>query len=815
VIDLTVYLLVATVVAHLSLGLLVFFNKPGAAINRLILSLSLNVSLWTLTVLMVTISSSYNDVVFWIRASHAVGILFPCHVYILTHFFTKHSSYPYRLIIPLVFLGITLSGLSLSPYLVLGINEPFSLKEPIFSPLYIPYLAFFTGMILYSAILLYRRLKEAKGIMLIQLKILIVGILIPLLLSTLFNAVLPLLSITHLNTIDLRSLSPVFSLILVSSFTYVIVRYRFMDIRFAFRKYLSVVITAILIAGFFVLMARILFKWNTFVDYFTAEVIIATSVFIVVICLPLLRDGIQVLVEKVFFTNVRDYHNLLPKKARNLENILELDVFLQSLVIDITQQMDLELGFFCRRNFEGDFLTSTINIDRLDKKYESKKIVSLSLIIDYIKKYNEILLRSDLQRRNDSEDYILLDHEMESTEIELALPLITEKQLEGIIFLGAKKSGEPFYQEDIKLLSSLTSQVASTLINARLYEEILAIKEYQENILLNMGNGLVAINEDKIITVFNNEAEYIFGIPADKVIGQKITPALGEDFYNLFRRTIEKQAGISQAEIKLTVGKKTRYLTCNTSIVESPESRTREVIMVLSNVTRIKELEEEKSKSQRLVSLGEVAAGIAHEIKNPLVSIKTFADLLPEKYEDHDFRNMFSNVVSQEIIRINDLVGELLNFVKEPVLTLENVSIKDLIGEIIALLSPQLDSRGIIVNLDFQEETALIDVDRALIKQALLNICVNAVHAMPEGGILRAGITTSAGYLIVVIEDSGVGISDAVKDKIFDPFVTSKPDGVGIGLSISHKIVVAHGGRIVFSSSEGAGSRFEVMLPLS
>jgi len=197
-----------------------------------------------------------------------------------------------------------------------------------------------------------------------------------------------------------------------------------------------------------------------------------------------------------------------------------------------------------------------------------------------------------------------------------------------------------------------------------------------------------------------------------------------------------------------------------------------------------------------------------------LVSIKTFADLLPVKYDEADFREMFSGVVSHEITRLNDLVGELLNFVKEPALLIEKFLLSDLISEVLTLLSPQLESQGIKVIEKYHDEKVTIAADRALIKQALLNICVNAIHAMPDGGVIIVGTLDNDSEAVIYVEDSGIGVSEAIIDKIFDPFITNKANGLGIGLSISHKLVTAHGGRILFKSSKGLGSKFEILLPL-
>jgi PAS domain S-box-containing protein len=813
--EITVLLLVVTIISYLLFGLVVIINNKNALTNRLMLVLAINTCVWAFSVLMVTVLNQQDAVLFWIRASYATGIFIPWHVYALGNTFHRGNISLNKTTILLLIGSMVFAVISFSPFMVAGVKDSTYLKEPLYGSFYIPFFTFYAFAILLSIQQLYKILSISSGLQRMQIKYLFIGTILSIFLSTMTNVLLPLMGIVYLGTLDVRSLGPVFALILVGMVTYAIVRYRFMDIRFAFRRYFSVIIMALILAGVAILLVRILFYWNIVSDQATAERIVAFIVFIFVITLPFLKELLQVLLEKVLFRSLIDYHKNLPKKVRSLENILELELLLNALLSEIVENMDLDYGFYCKNNNGEHYTPSGLIQKTANVSYNTKFKGSIDPLFEHVAQNREILMRSDLRRSKKNKGYIWLAQIMEEAGIEVIVPLVVESEVEGLLALGAKHSGEPFYHEDIDLLSSLASQVSATLINARLYEEILAIKQYQENILLNMGNGLVAVDENEIITVFNSEAEFIFGLSAEMAIGKMIFPALGEDLCEVFRQTLEKGSGINQAEIILRAGNKTRYLTCNTSVVESPESHRREVILVLSNVTRIKELENERSKSQRLVSLGEVAAGIAHEIKNPLVSIKTFADLLPEKYNDYDFRNMFSNVVSQEISRINNLVGELLNFVKEPVLLLEHVNIQILIGEVIALLSPQFDNQGININLEYPDEQIEVKVDRTLIKQALLNIFVNAVQAMTDGGKLIAGMAVSDQSLVVFIEDTGVGIPEAIRDKIFDPFVTNKADGVGIGLSICHKIIKAHGGRIVLHSREGIGSRFEIILPLS
>lgn len=812
--DLTIILLIIAGIAHLALGLVVATNNPKAVANQIMLSFSVVAALWGLSVLIITINDSYTVTLFWIRMSHALGLVAPWHILALTNALFQKDVFALRSVKTTFILSAVFALLALTPYLIEGIEEPYVDNIIIYGILTYPFIAFIITFVAYTLWQVFNKMKISRGKVRIQLYYLFTGTLLTALSIIMVNILLPYLGVIYLYGIDIRATGPVFSLIMIGSISYAIIKYRFMDIRFALRKNINSLAAALIISFISVFLFRVLVRLNTVQDTWKTDTLVALAVFFIVLSLPYVKEQIKLFFNRFIYKNVTDYHVLLIDSTRELLTVLEKEALINHLTGNIVRYMNLEYGINCIRKNDQYYALEGYTCNAKAPTEPAIEGSKLNPIIGYINEHRNILVQSDLTKSANKFEYDYILGLFITWGIDVAVPLVNNEVLEGVLFLGAKNSGEPFYNEDIALLAILATQVQAGLINASLYKEISDIKQYQEKILSKMGNGLLAVNESGIITVYNSEAEKLLGKSAAGVVGKNVSEALGEVFCSLFNETLLKNTGISQYEIVLGAGNELIHLSCNTSIVASPESTLNEVVIVLSDVTRIKELESEKNKAQRLASLGEIAAGIAHEIKNPLVSIKTFANLLPDKYDDHEFRNSFSNIVSQEITRINNLVGEMLNLAKEPVLNLDEVRLTSLIDEVIALLTPQLEAQGISVKLENEQEY-VVTVDRALLKQALLNICVNAVHAMPEGGILRVGVYNIGSVLHLFIEDNGVGIPEKIRDKIFDPFVTNKADGVGIGLSISHKIISDHGGRIALSSFEGAGSRFEITLPSS
>lgn len=251
---------------------------------------------------------------------------------------------------------------------------------------------------------------------------------------------------------------------------------------------------------------------------------------------------------------------------------------------------------------------------------------------------------------------------------------------------------------------------------------------------------------------------------------------------------------------------------------------------VLSRLNILKEIEGMKShyddlllkkeEAERLASLGYVAAGLAHEIKNPLVSIKTLAQLLPERYDDQEFRYQFTNVAISEIDRIDNIVSDLLNFAKtsEPIFSL--LDIQGLIDEVIALLSARFRECGILVTRHYPSPVPAIYGDRAKLKQLLLNIFLNSHEAMKKGGGISVDVTVGNDCdgnktVFIKITDTGTGIDKDTMQHVFEPFFTTKDKGTGLGLSTCKRIISIHGGKIFLDSIDRLGTTVTVELPVN
>jgi len=223
---------------------------------------------------------------------------------------------------------------------------------------------------------------------------------------------------------------------------------------------------------------------------------------------------------------------------------------------------------------------------------------------------------------------------------------------------------------------------------------------------------------------------------------------------------------------------------------------------------------EKMKQTERLSTLGEFSAGIAHEIKNPLASIKNFTQLLPDEYGDPNFRKEFIELVTREVNRINRIVNGLLDYARPRKVELLKVNIPELVDETLSALNANFDEHPITIKKTYNQIPP-VEIDPEQIRQVLLNLLLNAVEAMPDGGTIKISIQEIEREEVEIeVSDSGWGISDEKLKEIFNPFVTTKEGGTGLGLSIVQRIVNEHGGRIEVESKKKQGTQFKLFLPI-
>ena len=235
--------------------------------------------------------------------------------------------------------------------------------------------------------------------------------------------------------------------------------------------------------------------------------------------------------------------------------------------------------------------------------------------------------------------------------------------------------------------------------------------------------------------------------------------------------------------------------------------------MIEQRAQEQRELESQLHLAERLAALGEMVAGISHEIKNPLGIIRSTAELLGEMPDASDTQKRLSGVITEESTRLNQIVTEFLDFARPQVPNLQECQLEEIIQKNLSFIGPELEKKGIQVQDNLNGRSFRLKADHDLLYRAFLNILINAIQSMEDGGTIDIKVEEARDTYQIEIEDTGCGINEENADKIFNPFFTTKEKGSGLGLSIVRKIIEGHRGTIDIQSREGEGTKVGVQLP--
>ncbi len=327
---------------------------------------------------------------------------------------------------------------------------------------------------------------------------------------------------------------------------------------------------------------------------------------------------------------------------------------------------------------------------------------------------------------------------------------------------------------------------------------------YNENILQSVPSGVVGFDEDLRITKMNHSAERILDLRESAVIGK----GYAEVFANPISDLVGQRKTVDRAEVGYTTRSGKRiWLGLNMSPLRDGAENTIGQILVFTDLTELKAFQSQMELRERLSTLGEMSAGIAHELRNPMAVISGYTKILSKKVDESQKGAV--EAISREVGVMDRIITDFLSFARPAEPVLSRVRLGELIDGCLAAVQPPAFIR---VERD-SARLPEMNADEVLLRQAFSNLLQNAIEAMPEGGTLRMGSTLGED-VVLTISDTGHGVPENIRDKIFLPFYTTKERGTGLGLSIVHKIVVSHGGAIAVESGE-QGTTFTIRLPLS
>lgn len=399
------------------------------------------------------------------------------------------------------------------------------------------------------------------------------------------------------------------------------------------------------------------------------------------------------------------------------------------------------------------------------------------------------------------------------TESFATVPLVSRDNVIGVLWVDNKFNRKPVTEEDMKFLAGFANQVASAIEAARLFRKVSLAEAELENIFRSISDMVFFTDRDYTVKNVNRAVEDRLGKPREDIVGRKcyeVFHGMSEPWQKCpHHKTMETMRHYVEEFEDLHMSG--TFITSTAPMFDA-EGRFQGTVHVARDITEIKDLRVKLQSAERMAALGEVAAKVAHEIRNPLVSIGGFAKRLEEKL-DGSLRE-YAHIILEEVKRLESILRGILGFVKEVRLSRRLVDLNAIVQGVLDLLGAEFQNRGNQVSEELCRAPVVMMVDPDRMKEAIFNIISNANQAT-DGGVIGIKTYMQNGSGVVEISDTGYGIRREDLERIFDPFFTTRPTGTGLGLAISKRIVEENQGTIeVDSKGPGQGTRFTIHLPL-
>ena len=667
----TLVILALTTVAHVLLSLAVWRSKASGPANRAFMYLALTMGLWTISNGLVSAYASTPSGIIWARSGFFAASLLPLWLFRFVGVFpTAKPHVSARLQSIMTACAVAACMASLTPLVARGTSSVDHALKMSYGPLYPLFGAYLIVSLTGSLVLLSRKIGLHSGAERVQLQFVLLGIGIAAVGGSTANLIVPLV----FGTSRLNVYGPIFGLLMVAVIAHAIIRYRLLNVQLVVRRGITEVAASLTAGAAFLGVAEFV-AWMFALEprALPLPVTLLAALVVAQVFQPL-RRGVQAALDYYFFRTPYDYPAALREISRAMSDIVDLRTLFEYTCRAIADTLHAERVAL----YVGDAGGSEYRLESYvgaDEPSLPGTVWEASVLVQCLRGGNRVsLVAADLRRRDTGAPSMELE-ELNRLGAECVLAVLMHGQFVGFYLIGPKRSGDPYFTEDIDLVSAVASQVG---IAIRLHVQI----------------------------------------------------------------------GLAEAE---------------------------------------------KRRAERLVSFGAVARELAHEIKNPLVAIRTFAELLPERAGDSDFRDSFGKIVLQEIARIDQLVARLRSFAAPPIPRLLPVDLPQLLRETLALLRGEIERAKVRVTIIGDRATPVILGDRAQLKQLLLNIFMNALEAVDNGGQITVRLATRpARQLVLEVEDTGPGVPADLLPNIFDAFVTTKPEGSGLGLAIGRAIANAH-----------------------
>ncbi|MEP7214310.1 MAG: ATP-binding protein [Acidobacteriota bacterium] len=618
------------------------------------------------------------------------------------------------------------------------------------------------------------------------------------------------------------------------SFGHSVVRYRLMDVDVVVRRALVYAMTTVAIAMMIGAVALGLVFLAVGNNLSTTEITLRALIAIIAMAAIVmlsepLKNYLQERADRFFYGNRYDLRQGLNDFGRTLSATTAMEPLLDALTDRLKQVLDVEKV--------AVFVEDETNLDR----YKLAKSSGLSESFRIPAEFRQLI------RQKSADNGIVRADELEQGEPEFDssngngkipkrkelhyfVPCVVRGKMVAVVGLGRASDGSLLSSEDLEILRTVSGYIAVAIENSRLYqeqqnqtEELALLKEFNESIVESVNVGLLAVDEDGRVTRCNTTFEEMLALGREQVVGRLVDDIFDESFALNLAGVLGKSrwhlTEIRNAYKLHTFDALGRSLILNVAVapLRSISNAQTGAIIVLENVSSRVKLEETLQQSEKLSSIGLLAAGVAHEVNTPLTGVSSYTQMLLGMVPETDPKHALLQKMQRQTDRATNIVGNLLNFSRSGnALELAEVNVNKLLDDTLQLLEPQLRNSQIVITKDYTTIEPLIYGSGAKLQQVFTNLVLNARDAMFGGGTIILKTTVSDdGEVTIEVTDDGDGILPENISKIFDPFFTTKGvgNGTGLGLAVSYGIVQEHAGTIEAHSEPGVGTTFRVAFP--
>ncbi len=618
------------------------------------------------------------------------------------------------------------------------------------------------------------------------------------------------------------------------AFASAIVRWRLMDVEVIIKRTLAYAAGLAAVAAIYGILLQIatdVFLEGDATDEHSSVIALLATIVVVLLANPL-RSAIQNALDRLYYRDRYDYRRALVAFARDLNSDLDLQRLSERLVGRVRDTLVVErmalLAFSeAPGNETGRFQPLAAHgFPAGEPVIEPGSELAARLRAGHIVVIDDGPSASPSRRLPTGEQLQWRD-----MGVHAFVPCVAKEGAIAAMAVGRKQPGEPLSSEDLTLLVAVAGQVATAVENARLYrqvrqkaDEIDRLREFSDSVLESLNDGLLVVDLADRIVRWNREMDSMYGVGRTAAVGQTLDSVFDAPFVTSLRAARRDSASGAATLYRVPLASRhegsPRALLLNIALapLRTPDGVTTGSIVVLQDISSRVQLEEQLQISEKMASIGLLAAGVAHEVNTPLTGISSYTQMLLDNADPDDPKTKVLEKIERQTFRAAKIVNGLLNLARPSQgEALQHVELNVVVNDVLALLEHQFKTSSIQVRKELTATAPIVPGIEYKLQQVLLNLLLNARDAMPKGGWLSIATRFENGHAVVEVSDTGVGIPAEHLARIYDPFFTTKPigRGTGLGLSITYGIVQEHGGTLACDSAAGKGTRFTLMLPLA